>query len=78
MRKSLSQLLEKRSGWEDDMDKKLPTRPFLRFSRNSSDLESGVTGYLVLAKYPPCQTRRWRSLSRAAALFRGWKGLLPN
>ena len=76
MRKSLSQLLEKRFGWEDD--KKLPTRPFLRFSRKLSNLESGVTGYLVLAKYPPCQTRRWRSLSRAAALFRGWKGPLPD
>ena len=78
MRKSLSQLLEKRSGWEDDMDKKVPTRPFLRFSLKICNLESGVTGYLVPAKYLPCQTRRWRSLSRAAASFRGWKGPLPD
>ena len=78
MRTSLSQLLEKRSGWEDDMDKKVPTRPFLRYSRKISNLESSVTGYLVLAKYLTCQTRRWRFLSRAAALFRGWKGPLPD
>ena len=78
MRKSLSQLLKKRSGWEDAMDKKLPTRPFLRFSLKICNLESGVTGYLVPAKYLPCQTRRWRSLSRAAASFRGWKGPLPD
>ena len=78
MRKSLSQLLEKRSGWEDDMDKKVPKRPFLRYSRKISNLESSVTGYLVLAKYLTCQTRRWRFLSRAAALFRGWKGPLPD
>ena len=62
MRKSLSQLLEKRSGWEDDMDKKLPTRPFLRFSLKICNLESGVTGYLVLAKYLTCQTKRRKKL----------------